>query len=342
MQYDIRRVYAFDQAARQQVQALLLGEGLTMDRNLAYTLAAYEPSRRMAGTGSFFRNTLRCLAVRDDLRGEGLLGTLVGHLRDELAQRGVFDVFLYTKAPAARYFEELGFHTLARVDQSVVFMESSATAFDAYLQDVRARFVDAPRVGAVVMNANPFTLGHQHLAEQASASCDILHLFVVREDVSAFPFLVRDRLVRAGTAHLNNVVYHHTGPYIVSSATFPSYFIQDSEQVTIAQARVDAAVFGRIAGALGINRRFVGEEPFSFATRLYNQAMAADPPGYGVAPRVIPRRADADGQPISATRVRGLLKAGDLEGLRLLLPPTTQAYLRSEEGRARSRRLQAQ
>ena len=334
MAYQIRKIYAFDKQAREQVLALLQAEDISMDSNLDYTAGIYSDSGRLVATGSYFRNTLRCLAVAKDMQGEGLLGMLVSHLRVELASQGIYDVFLYTKYQAARYFEDLGFHTLAQVDQQVVFMESSATAFSNYLRDISKDKKTGGRVAAIVMNANPFTLGHQYLAEQASKSCDVLHLFVVREDISAFPFSVRERLVKAGTAHLKNIVYHDTGNYIVSSATFPSYFILDSKEVTIAQARVDAAVFGKIAQTLGIRQRFVGDEPFSFATNLYNETMAKDLPKHGVTLTIIPRREDAGKEPISATRVRKLLSFLDYQGLQALLPQSTMDYLLSEEGRA--------
>ena len=58
------------------------------------------------------------------------------------------------------------------------------------------------------MNANPFTLGHRYLAEQAAARCDRLHLFVVESEKSRFPFAVRRTLVERGTADLPNVVVH--------------------------------------------------------------------------------------------------------------------------------------
>ena len=54
--------------------------------------------------------------------------------------------------------------------------------------------------GAVVMNGNPFTLGHRHLVEEAARRVDTLYVFVVREDRSAFSFDVRLRLVREGTS----------------------------------------------------------------------------------------------------------------------------------------------
>ncbi len=99
--------------------------------------------------------------------------------------------------------------------------------FERYLdrlrQETEAAGLTGDRVGAVVMNANPFTLGHQYLVETAAAACDVLHLFVVSEDLPR-PFAVRERLVKEGTAHLKNIVYHRTESYMISNATFPSYF----------------------------------------------------------------------------------------------------------------------
>lgn len=81
------------------------------------------------------------------------------------------------------------------------------------------------------MNANPFTLGHLYLTERASAENDTVHLFMVSEDASLIPFKVRRRLVTEGTSHLDNIIYHDSGPYIISSATFPSYFQKDMDSV---------------------------------------------------------------------------------------------------------------
>lgn len=333
MDYVIRRIYPFDQPEQEKLHRLLDREGISADRNLEYTVGLYDQGGRLAATGSYYKNTLRCLAVDGERRGEGLLNSIVSHLTAELAARGVFDIFLYTKYESAKYFRDLGFYPVAEVDRQVVFMENSKSAFPDYLKTLAKRKVPGENVGAIVMNANPFTLGHQYLTETASSECDVLHLFIVREDVSAFPFIIRKRLIREGTAHLKNVVYHDTGSYIVSHATFPSYFIQDSEEVTRAHARVDAAVFRRVAETLEIRTRYVGDEPFSFATNLYNLVMSEELPKYGVRLRIISRREDAGNTPISASRVRAMLKDGKLESLRQLVPETTFAFLVSPEGR---------
>ena len=328
---EVRRIYPWDKLGLAEVKALLAREGLGLDEHLDYTAGLWE-GEQLVATGSFYRNTLRCLAVDRDYQGEGLMARMVSHLVDELFQRGQRERFIYTKKDAAKSFTSLGFYEIAALDE-VVFLENRRNGFENYLKGLeRPDLPENARIGAVVMNANPFTLGHRWLVEQAARRCDALHLFMVSEDVSAFPRAVRDQLIRAGTADLPHVYCHPTGPYLVSSATFPSYFIRESDALTLAHARLDAAVFTRIARELHITDRFVGEEPLSPATALYNRAMQELLPLAGVQLTIFPRKSDDGTTPISASRVRALLKEDNLPAIRPLVPETTYAFLESEEG----------
>lgn len=55
-------------------------------------------------------------------------------------------------------------------------MENKRTGFSGYLNTLEKQKEEAPRMAALVMNANPFTLGHQYLVEKAAAENDLLHL----------------------------------------------------------------------------------------------------------------------------------------------------------------------
>ncbi len=333
MEYDARWIGRNDREALAEVSALLAREGLAMDAHLERTLGLYDGSGRLVATGSAYANTLRCLAVDQALQGEGLMARVVTRLMEDLFYAGISHVFVYTKPEAEGLIADLGFYPIVRVPGSLSFMENRRDGFASYLDSLGNK-TGAGTAGAVIMNANPFTRGHRCLAERAAARCDVLHLFIVSEDVSFFPFEVRRRLVMAGTADLSNIVYHDTGSYLISRAVFPAYFLKEEEAVTRAQARLDAAVFTRVAEKLGITRRFVGEEPFSPSTALYNQAMGELLPKAGIALQVIRRLADADGVPVSATRVREAVRAGDRAVLRALLPDTSYDFLMSGEGQA--------
>lgn len=329
MAYVISEVRSGDKRSLSEIDALLTRQGIRRDANLDYVCAMYDDDYRVIATGSCFGNTLRCFAVSDEHQGEGLLNQIVTRLMEVQAERGNFRLFLYTKLDSAKFFGDLGFHEIARVENTLVFMENRKDGFSDYLRDLS----ETKRPGksaALVMNANPFTFGHQYLAETASAACDTLHLFVVSEDASLVPFAVRKKLVRDGTSHLPNVILHDSGPYIISNATFPSYFLRDETAVIEGHAKLDLAIFVKIAEALNVTVRYVGEEPNSQVTGLYNQIMRTELPKSGVDCIVIPRKT-FENRVISASDVRKYLQSEDWEALRNLVPESTFSYFRSPE-----------
>lgn len=328
-----------DVRGQRQVDALLEQEGIRRDGNLDYTCGLFDSSWRLAATGSCFGNTIRCLAVDRVRQGEGLLNQIISHLMEVQTQRGNTHLFLYTKPQSARFFGDLGFYEIVQAE-GVVFMENRRRGFSDYcaaLERTRKEGTSA----AIVMNANPFTLGHLHLVERAAAENNAVHLFVLSEEAGPIPFAVRRRLVREGTAHLSNVICHDSGPYIISGATFPSYFLKDGDTVIRAHAALDLAVFGRIAPCLNLTRRYVGEERTSHVTALYNEEMIRRLPELGIECRVVPRL-ERDGQPVSASTVRQAIHDGRLEDIRPLVPDAAWDYFTSPEAGAVIAAIQAE
>ena len=317
-----------DTRTQAQMDTLLEQEGIRRDRNLDYSCGVFDDGELIA-CGSSFHNTLRCLAVSSDHRGEGLMNQVVSHLMERQVNLGNSHVFLYTKVKNERIFKDLGFYEIARVDGSLVFLENRRDGFARYLRSLEKTRRDG-KCAAVVMNANPFTLGHRYLIETAARENDFVHLFLLSEEAGPIPFAVRKKLVQAGVADLGNVIFHESGPYIISSATFPSYFLRDEDDAILAHARLDLAVFEKIAAALNLSARYVGEEKSSHVTALYNRTMAELLPRMGLAFREIPRL-QADGEIVSASTVRQAIHDGRLEDYRQLLPETTYAYFMSEE-----------
>lgn len=132
-----------------------------------------------------------------------------------------------------------------------------------------------------------------------------------------------------GTAHLDNICYHDSGPYIISNATFPSYFQKDENAVIESHAILDLTVFTEIARTLGINRRYVGEEPTSLVTGIYNNIMSEKLPGNGIECVIVPRKTDGE-KAISASTVRQAIKDNDMNTLKKLVPESTLRYFESE------------
>jgi [citrate (pro-3S)-lyase] ligase len=194
-----------------------------------------------------------------------------------------------------------------------------------YLDSIRLK---APQIGAIVMNCNPFTLGHRHLVEYAANKCLKLFVFVVEENSSEFPFSDRFELVKQGVSDLTNAEVLSSGKFIISRLTFPAYSDKANLQDEVIDMTLDVELFAKhIAPTLGITVRFAGEEPLDNVTRQYNQAMKQLLPNYGIQFEAIQRLEDSSGA-ISASRVRELLKIQDFDNIAKLVPPTTLEYLK--------------
>jgi [citrate (pro-3S)-lyase] ligase len=186
-------------------------------------------------------------------------------------------------------------------------------------------------IGGIVMNCNPFTLGHRYLVEYAAGKSEHLFVFVVEEDRSEFPFKDRFELVKQGTADIAGITVIPSGGFIISSLTFTEYFEKSEAQDRSVDPSRDVELFARhVAPALGITVRFAGEEPLDNVTRQYNDTMRRILPKHGIEFAEIPRMEQAGG-PVSASRVRKLLKERDFEGIAKLVPETTLRYLQSHE-----------
>ncbi len=183
--------------------------------------------------------------------------------------------------------------------------------------------------GSIVMNCNPFTLGHRYLIEYAASKVDYLYIFVVEENRSYFDFKDRFELVKKGTSDLKNVIVLPSGNFIISATTFPGYFYKSSLKEAQIDCSNDINVFAEyIAPALNIKVRFAGQEPLDPVTNQYNEGMAEILPKHGIKFDVIPRKKDDDGAGvISASRVRKCLEEGKLDEIKHLVPATTYDYL---------------
>ena len=329
-EYSVSKVYPSDKRVNAEIEKLLLNEGIRRDKNLDYTCAVYDEDYNVIATGSCFGNTLRCMAVSREHQGEGLMNEIVSHLVQYEYNRKINHLFLYTKCSSAKFFGDLGFYEIVRIEDQIVFMENRRTGFADYLNELTKNKTQGNKIAAIVLNANPFTLGHLYLIEKAASENDFLHVFMVSEDASLVPFEIRRKLIIDGTAHLKNLIYHDTGPYIISSATFPSYFQKDDSAVIESHANLDLSIFVRIAENLGITSRYVGEEPKSLVTGIYNKIMAEKLPEHGIKCVIVPRK-EKGGEVISASNVRQAIKNGELEKIKNLVPVSTYKFFSSPE-----------
>lgn len=339
--YHIQRLWVNRSAShKKQWEALLSQEGIRAEEQVTYTVGVYL-GESLVATGSLYQNVLKCMAVDEAHTGGEVISLLTSHLLSQVFLNGYGKSYVYTKPEASLSFSHMGFKEIERVEGKLVFLEKAVSGFSDFIEKLKESKVEGEKVAGIVMNANPFTLGHLYLIENAVKENHVVHLFILTEDLSAFPSTIRKELVIQGTKHLKNVYVHDTGDYMVSAKTFPSYFLKEDEDVTRVQATLDALIFkNHIAKALGITRRYVGEEPLSFATNIYNEALKET--FSDDLELVILKRKEMESDVISASRVRANLKEGKLDSVKDLVPKTTFDFLLTEDGRKIIEKLQSE
>lgn len=327
---DIRSISLKNKKEIKKIKEFLNERDLNLDDDINYAVVL-EENNKIIASGAMCGAILKCIAVSKEYEGEGIIGKIVTYLLLKAHHEGINHLFLFTKPQNKRIFSELGFYEISRVENLAILMENNKNGIQNYLRNLSAFKVDGKNISSIVMNSNPFTNGHLFLIEKAASESDHVHIFIVDENRSYFPTDVRIKLVTEGTGHLDNVTIHHSGQYIISAATFPSYFLKDSKKIIDTQGRMDLDIFSHhICPALSINKRYAGDEPLCAVTNHYNELMKEILPSWGIELKIIKRK-ENENNIISASYVRELLINDDLKNIEKIVPPATLSFLKSEE-----------
>ncbi|GKT04120.1 [citrate (pro-3S)-lyase] ligase [Furfurilactobacillus entadae] len=332
MENEVVDLHLQDPHVRQTWETFLTSLGITdfaatETKAIDFTVGIYDGDRLVA-TGSAAGNVLKYIGVCNKETTQGTrFNTIVSALINRLFQQQVFHLFVFTKLMYSDSFQHVGFHELARSDVAAL-LETGDRSVEDYLNEIpRVADQATKQVAGIVMNANPFTNGHRYLVETAAQENDLVYVFMVNTDASLFSTAERFELVKAGTADLDNVIVVNGGDYMVSFATFPAYFLPTPDQQIDYQTTLDARIFrDRIAPALNITTRYLGTEPLSHTTGLYNRVLQRELPPK-VAVHIVDRKQTGTGTVITATAVRQAIATNELAPLADLLPATTLTFI---------------
>lgn len=354
--YEIHSVPMSMPLWRRKVERFLETNQLRLDEVEYYAIVTEPDGDEILAGGGLQGDIIKCIAVSEQLRDAHLSNRLISHLISEAAQRGHHSVKVFTKPQNRQVFESLGFRLVGEAPLAILMENGHGMEdYKKYLQDISLSTLPSPlsplhsslsslhsplstKTGVIVMNANPFTLGHRYLIEQAAQQVDHLYVIPVKEERSLFPYAERKAMIEAAVRNLKQAVSLPTGEgwggavlsgsdYAISAATFPTYFLKQLSDAADTQMLLDIDIFCRhIAPALGATVRFVGSEPTDALTRRYNELLAEQLPKHGLRLKEIPRL-QAEQTPISATTVRSLMAKGMFVEAAKLVPPTTIPYL---------------
>lgn len=304
--------------------ALLTDAGLIPETEPEVTVLLWE-GEKLVATASREGNVLKYIAVASEYQGMDLTARILTALRQDAFNKGINHLFLYTKPHNEAMFAPLFFYPVVQTED-VLLMENVCDGVEKFLESWNVSRRQGT-IGCAVMHCDPFTLGHRYLIETAAKECDWLYVLVLSEEKGTFTAGDRLQLVRSGTADISNVTVLPSGPYLISSATFPNYFLKDRDRQEEAHCKLDIQFFIRYyAPYLGITRRYVGSEPLSALTAQYNKMLKEYLPQQGIGVYEIPRL-EQNGIPVSASAVRAYLNAGQKEQVRQLVPETTMLFL---------------
>lgn len=311
---------------KKKIEKFLKDFDINYEKDVDYTIAAFDGDK-IVGTGSAAGRVLKCFAIDEAYQGMGITNAIITRLIDYQYERDERHLFIFTKPKNIKIFSDFGF-SLVEETEDVALLDNKIEELNKILKSMK----DDRESGAIVINANPMTKGHLYLIEKARKMTDLLHIFMVEEDGSTFPYEFRYKIVAEEVAKFDNVILHRGNDYIISKNTFPTYFYKDEKTVLKAYSELDTKIFGRyFVKALNIKKRFVGTEDKDLVTKNYNDTMKKILPQYGVELIEIPRIKSGD-QVISASRVRKLLKERNFEEAYKYLPEATIVALKSEEG----------
>ena len=311
---------------RTRVERFLADSGLRLE-DVDYYAAVTDDEGNIIAGGGLQGNVIKCIAVGEAARETGLSNRLISHLIGMATQQGHQTIKVFTKPDNRNVFESMGFKVLAQSPRAIL-MENGVRGISTYTDYLRRTRDGRPDgASAIVMNANPFTIGHRYLVQRAAQESTTLYVIAVREDRSVFSYQERLAMIQAGCKDLDNVVVVEGSDYAISELTFPTYFLKQVTDATDTHITLDLDLFARhIAPALGVTTRYVGSEPIDALTARYNELMQELLPEHGIKVKTIERLV-LDAQPVSASLMRKALNEGSLTRAAALVPQTTEPYL---------------
>ena len=313
---------------KQAVKRFLQTFNLKYLNDVDYTFYL-EDENCVIGTVSLAKNVICDLAVSDKYQGENLATTLISHAISKLREDKIYDYKVFTKPEYLDKFLSLGFNLLIKT-QDFVSLEGGESNVYRTIDNLKVKIkMDLGGLdndyGAIVMNANPFTLGHLSLLEYALSKHNKVLIFILEEDKSEFSFKERFSLAFLATRqYADRVCVLPSTNYIISSETFPDYFIHEKTALTKAHAEYDAMIFEKyFMKELKISKRYIGSEIKDYMS-LYNDSLKKI---LNDKVEIVDRFTLAN-TVVSASTVRDYIKSNNVEKALELVPTSTKAVLK--------------
>jgi len=315
--------------------SFLQKHGLDYEIDIEYAILVYDRHEVIA-TASIAQKVMKCFAVHSDYSGQNVTGLMFKHLTEYLANKGITHYFVFTSPENEEIFKSFNMTRIV-LTMNTVLLEGGDEITNVLMKLKKEYKVSDEKKSCVIINANPMTLGHLYLIEEAAKQSKELLIFVVSEDVSSFPFEARFKIIKEATKHLSNVTVLPSLSYLVSRLSFPKYFLKEDVLIKEEQTLIDVLIYKEYYTKIfNINKRFVGTEPLSPNTSKYNEVLKRY---LGIKIEIIERKTHNE-VPISASFIRKLIKRNHIVKIKEFVPEATYNYLLSDDGQSTIEKIQ--
>ena len=304
-----------------KIKEFLLSNDLDYENNIQKSFYI-EENNEICATISVYKNIIKCFAVASKYRNLNYGSILISNAINYFYENKIYHYMVYTKKVYANTFNSLGFKEIISTD-NVSILEAGINSIDDYIKDLKRKIeykfdiiLEQSDLACLVVNCNPVTNGHLELIEYASKHHQYVIVFLLEEDLSLFTYKERMTLLYLAVNHLSNVLVVPSSCYIISSLTFPNYFLKNEQLKNKQWAITDALIFNNyFMKYLNISKRYIGTETNKIM-KEYNETLKE----ILVNKIVEVDRFKLNDEVISASLVRQYINSGDIEKASSFIP----------------------
>ena len=255
-----------------EIKAFLAHLNLGYDEDIDHSFYISD-NKKVVATISHSGYVIKCLAVDEEYQGYNLASKLVLAIIIHLRKIGIHSYFVFTPLKNKNIFLSLGFNLISQSNNTCL-LEGGVDNIDQVINNIKEKYnINTSNNGAIIINGNPITNGHLHLIKEASKHHKKVLLFVVETDLSEYSFKQRLTMIKNATKDISNIVVIPSTRYIISRATFPTYFIKENSLRSLEYAQIDVLTFkNHFMPILDITKRYIGEETNPMMV-MYNQIL---------------------------------------------------------------------
>lgn len=291
------------------------------------TIVAWKQNK-IIGVCSKKNNLIKNIAIADEYKGLNIANTMVTMVIKAIWQEDYKNIFVITKFENKKIFFDLNFKLIYE-NEKISFLAVNDADYKSY-KDYILNLEYKSKTAFIILNANPMTLGHRYLIDQAAKENDLVYLIPVNEDSSFFTTTERIEIISENIKDINNVKLLNGTDYLISKNLFPSYFLQSDEDSIREQAMLDANLFCDFVSGKKNICRYVGDEPFSKTTNKYNLILNEVLNNKNITLKII-KRCEINEKPISASKVREAIFNKDLKTVKQMVSTKTFAIISNEK-----------